>query len=68
MDFIVLELKDVDRINLAQDTDQWRAAVHMINPIRIPQKMGNKFSNGEKGQLLKQNYVLCSYCGCVAVR
>jgi hypothetical protein len=36
-----IRYKGVDWINLAQDTDQWRALVNTVINLRVPYEAGN---------------------------
>jgi hypothetical protein len=45
MDPQEIRCESLERIHLAQDIIQMRAAVNTVMNIRVPQKMGNEFTN-----------------------
>jgi hypothetical protein len=44
MDFWEKGLEDVDRIQLVQDRDRWRALVNTVTKLQVPLRAGNFFS------------------------
>jgi hypothetical protein len=43
MDLRVTGWDGMDRIDLAQDRDQWRALVNTVMNFRVPKMLGNSF-------------------------
>jgi hypothetical protein len=55
MDLIVLECEGLDRIQLAEDREQWQAFLNMVINIHVLQEAGYFFDQLSNCQFLKQN-------------